>query len=143
MIQPVYRFFCNEATRLMVALPLEPLLPLFPCWVREMYVDSYNQEVKGDLIECNLQADYRRVQWTVYSDFFSMTAECQRDCVIHEFYHAVLGEVTGWVDEALLKPVKEQSEAMHGQLQEEWRWRMERAIQELVFMTREVLPGGA
>lgn len=134
MHMTTYHQFENDNTEAMARNVIAPLVRLMPQWVRHVYVYAYDNLEGEAMASCCSEPDYRRVTINLSCMFFDRPATKQYEVVVHEFFHAMLGEVSQWVERRMIAPIKETNKELYRHVGEEFTERMERVVQELTFM---------
>ena len=118
---------------------IDPLLQYFPTWVLE--IDIYAQPLEHtDHLNVNLAPRYRRLYFNFGPIFWTSDHGDQKADVVHEFFHAILGELVDWVRRSLIDPIKEKDEALFNMLEREYTDRSERVTQELACLLGRLIP---
>jgi hypothetical protein len=106
---------------------------LLPAWVLEVNVYACPKQQDDDILTVHLLPDYRKIGIDVYPCFFARDLLQQRQDFQHEFFHAILGRMTDYVERALIKPIKDRNADLHAHIVGEWESLVESTVQELCY----------
>ena len=106
---------------------------LAPTWIHDLRVAW---DPKGDGASMSTHHEYRYARIEVTGKFLDMPAYERDDAVRHEFLHIPLAPLTNWTKD-LIERLAKDDERLRDWLHSEWRERLEAAVVDLEFATKD------
>lgn len=134
-----YRDFPDNGTNhlQMVKRALKPLLKLFPTWAADIIVYDVGRSFPGNtVLRISSDIAYRRIAIDIGLDFYACLEQDRKEMMLHEICHSYVADLTEWTTDRFISPLESDQTDMYRICEAEHTERMERTVQELVFLLR-------
>jgi len=88
---------------------------LFPWWVNRVSI-IFDDDIEYAF--CNYEPEYRNGVVMLSTRFFSYDDPIRRDCIQHEFIHAVTAPYHNFVTQRILEAVRQTNEGLYNELKD-------------------------